>query len=162
MRKFILIFFCSLSMATINGQHTIQSKIVSRSTGKPLEFVSIRLMKPDSSLVAGETTDSAGVFVLKNVNPGKYILNVSSIGYVTFNQNIQMLSKNIKLGDLQLEEDSKLLKELNVTGTAIQVVTKGDTLEYNAEAFKTNQNAVVEDLLKKCREYRLMQAATLR
>jgi hypothetical protein len=32
---------------------------------------------------------------------------------------------------------------------AAQLVVKGDTLEYNATAFKTQENAVVEDLLKK-------------
>jgi hypothetical protein len=50
---------------------------------------------------------------------------------------------------IQLEENVKLLKEVEVKGTAAQLVVKGDTLEYNATAFKTQENAVVEDLLKK-------------
>lgn len=149
MRKSIFMLFCAFSLFTMNAQHTIQSKIVSKSTGKPLEFAAVRLLKPDSTLITGVTTDSTGIFVLKNVNPGKYILNVSSIGYKTVNQNLQLFSKDLNLPNIQMDEDSKLLKEVKVLGTAIQIVTKGDTLEYNAQAFKTNENAVVEDLLKK-------------
>jgi len=48
-----------------------------------------------------------------------------------------------------LTENVKLLNELEVKGTAAQMVVKGDTLEYNATAFKTPENAMVEELLKK-------------
>lgn len=41
------------------------------------------------------------------------------------------------------------LGELVVTGTKAAVVAKEDTLEFNAGSFKTQPNAVVEDLLKK-------------
>ena len=42
-----------------------------------------------------------------------------------------------------------MLGEVEVKGTSAQMVVKNDTLEYNANAFKTANNAVVEDLLKK-------------
>ncbi len=38
---------------------------------------------------------------------------------------------------------------MEVKGTAAQMLVRGDTLEYNATAFKTAENAVVEDLLKR-------------
>ncbi|MCX6307710.1 MAG: outer membrane beta-barrel protein, partial [Bacteroidia bacterium] len=48
-----------------------------------------------------------------------------------------------------LESIDKLLGEVEVTGMIAQMSVKNDTIEYNAAAFKTAENAPVEDLLKK-------------
>jgi len=45
--------------------------------------------------------------------------------------------------------DKSLLADVTVTASRPPVVVNGDTLEFNAEAFKTKPNAVVEDMLKK-------------
>ena len=87
--------------------------------------------------------------MLENIQNGTYILNATLVGFTDYRQSITVQDKDLHLPPIELEEDSKLLKELEVTGTLVQVVTKGDTIEYNAEAFKTHQNAVVEDLLRK-------------
>jgi len=54
----------------------------------------------------------------------------------------------IDLGKL-LMRDKSLLDEVVVQGQRPPVQVNGDTLEFNAEAFKTKPNAVVEDMLKK-------------
>ena len=41
------------------------------------------------------------------------------------------------------------MEELEVRGTAAQLVVRGDTIEYNATAFKVAENAMVEDLMKR-------------
>jgi hypothetical protein len=65
-----------------------------------------------------------------------------------YNQST-MENKDLVLKAIQLNENVKLLNELEVKGTAAQLVVKGDTVEYNAAAFKTQENAAVEELLKK-------------
>lgn len=147
--KYFLIMLCLFGSLGLQAQYSIQSKIVSKTTGEALEFVAVRLLKTDSTLVAGQTTDSLGTFILKDIKPGKYILKATSVGYLELKQNLQVVNQNVNLENLQMTDDSKVLKDLNVTGTQIQVVTKGDTIEYNAAAFKTSQNAVLEDALKK-------------
>ena len=76
-------------------------------------------------------------------------MKVSTIGYSDYNKNIIVDKKDIILRSILLSENVKLLQEVEVKGTAAQMVVKGDTLEYNATAFKTQENAVVEDLLKR-------------
>ena len=71
------------------------------------------------------------------------------VGYIDSRQKLTVDAKNLVLKNIQLREDAHLLKEAVVKGTAAQMVVKGDTTEFNATAFKTNQNAVVEDLLKR-------------
>ena len=113
-------------------------------------MATIRLLKQkDSTLVQGVQTDMKGGFVLSKIKSGNYILVVSSVGYVEKKRDIVVDKKDLILKTIQLNEDVKLLGELEVKGTAAQLVVKGDTLEYNATAFKTPENAVVEDLLKK-------------
>lgn len=51
------------------------------------------------------------------------------------------------LGNILLS--TKMLREVTVNGERIPVMIKKDTIEFDAEAFKTRPNALVEDLLKK-------------
>ena len=140
----------AISVISAQAQYSIQSKVVEKKTGDVMERAGVRLLNPgDSALIIGQMTDSTGTFLLKDIKPGKYILNVSSIGYNNYNQNLTIVDKDIQLGMISMQEDARMLQEVKVTGTTVQVVVKKDTIEYNAQAFKTGQNAVVEDMLKK-------------
>ena len=150
-KLFSLVFLgCSLSIASF-AQHSIQSTVFDTKNGLPLELATVRLLKADgdSALVQGCQTDTKGSFALTKIKKGNYILKVSSIGYLEYRKPITMDSKDVILKNIQLTENVKLLDEVKVTGTAAQMVVKGDTMEYNATAFKTAENAVVEDLLKR-------------
>ena len=150
MRKIFLLFVLLISISCLSAQHTIHTKITDKNTLETLEFVSVRLLQSgDSALISGVTTDSTGIVKLQNIKSGSYILNARLVGYTNLFHNVNVAGKDVHLPDLEMEEDSNMLKELEVTGTQVQVVTKGDTIEYNAAAFKTSENAVVEDLLKK-------------
>mgnify|MGYP000744953006 CR=1 FL=1 len=46
-----------------------------------------------------------------------------------------------------------MLRQIQVGG--IITVPVSDTVEYNADSYKTQPNAVVEDLLKRCREWKV-------
>lgn len=150
MKKFlILTTFLTLSILTF-AQRSIQSTVFDAKNGLALEMATVRLLKTtDSTLVQGAQTDVKGGFTLSKIKPGNYVLIVSTVGYNDYRQTIKMENRDIILRNIQLSENVKVLNELEVKGTAAQMVVKGDTLEYNATAFKTPENAVVEDLLKK-------------
>jgi len=151
MKQFcVYVSFFFLFNFTLLAQQSIQSRVFDSKNGLPIEMGSVRLVRPtDSTLVQGCRTDLQGSFILNKVEPGNYIIIVSSIGYKAHSQNITMANKNLILKNIQLDEDAQLLSEVEITGTAAQMVVKGDTIEFNATAFKTTQNAVVEDLLKR-------------
>ncbi len=132
------------------SQGSIQSFIFDSKNGMPIEMATVRLLRQsDSSLVQGVQTDIKGSFSLSKVKPGDYVLVLSNVGYDPQKLNIQMRDRDMILRNIQLVENVHALKDLDVKGTAAQLVVKGDTLEYNATAFKTEENAVVEDLLKR-------------
>ncbi|MBP1662898.1 MAG: TonB-dependent receptor plug [Bacteroidetes bacterium] len=139
-----------IAALSAHAQYSIQSKVVDVKTGNAMDRAGVRLLSPvDSVLITGQTTDSAGRFKLRDIKPGKYILKVTTVGYNDYNQNLTVANKDVLIGKISMQEDARMLEQVNVTGTAVQVVVKNDTIEYNAQAFKTSQNAVVEDMLKK-------------
>ena len=149
-KKSVSALFLMFVSISITAQKSIQSTVFDANNGMPLEMVTVRLLKAaDSTLVQGVQTNGNGWFSLPRVNPGKYVLVVSSVGYLDYKESVVMDKKDIIFKNIQLQENVLALKELEVMGTAAQLVVRGDTLEYNATAFKVQENAVVEDLLKK-------------
>jgi len=146
----LLVSLLFILFITASAQRSIQSVVFDAKNGLPIEMGAVRLLHlPDSALVQGAQTDLRGNFVLSKVKPGNYCVVVSMVGYINNRQNVIVANKDVILKNIHLSEDSHLLKEVEVKGTAAQMVVKGDTMEYNATAFKTVQNAVVEDLLKR-------------
>lgn len=141
-----LLFFTTF----LSAQHSIQSTVLDSKNNLAIEMATVRLLRlPDSTLVQGTQTNIKGDFILSKIKPGKYIIKISLMGYTNFTREITVDKKDLILKSILITEDVKLLKEIEVKGTAAQMVVKGDTLEYNATAFKTQENAVVEDLLKR-------------
>lgn len=150
--KKILALASLLLIFTLNSfaQRSIQAMVFDGKNDLPIELGAVRLVRAaDSTFVMGGQTDLKGNFMLSKVKPGTYTLVVSMVGYTHFRQRITMGQKDIILKNIHLSEDAHLLKEVEIRGTAAQMVVKGDTTEFNATAFKTAQNAVVEDLLKR-------------
>ncbi|MCH5220521.1 MAG: TonB-dependent receptor [Muribaculaceae bacterium] len=118
--------------------------------GEPLIGASIRLMTPkDSTVVRTTVADASGRFTLKDVSKGRYIAEMSYIGSATKYQNITVDNSNVNLKPIQLSEDAVMLNETVVTGIRTPIKVMEDTIEYSAETYKVQPNAVVEDLLKR-------------
>lgn len=147
----ITIFF--ISSLSINAQDKyIISGTVQDSLNMPLIAATTVIVNPlDSSLVTFGITDGQGNFQLRNVPPGEHSLQITYIGYGTFQQKIKAegSSKRIDLGNILLSPDNNLLQEIVVKARHVPIVIKKDTIEYNADAFKTRKSDAVEDLLKK-------------
>jgi len=151
MKHFILFIpiFLLLSLSAF-AQKSIQAMVFDGKNDLPIEMGAVRLLhSPDSAFVQGVQTDLKGGFMINKVKPGNYILKITMVGYTDYYQNLTMTNRDLILKSIHLKENAHLLGEVQVTGDAAQMVMKGDTTEYNATAFKTPQNAVVEDLLKR-------------
>jgi hypothetical protein len=118
----------------------------------PLIAATTVVLNPqDSSLVTYGITDNYGKFLLSNLPPGAYLLQITYIGYGTFQQQITARgsAQLIDLGNISLSIDNELLEIIVVKSEHVPLVIKGDTVEYNAAAFKTRKSDAVEDLLMK-------------
>lgn len=119
---------------------------------QPLGFATVRLLNAiDSILISGTTTNEAGVFEFPSVVNNQYLLLISSVGYKDKYESISVSGQHdiVFLKDIQLFENTISLSEATVVGKRAELVIKNDTLEYNAASYNLNENAVVEDLLKR-------------
>lgn len=156
MSKKLIIMYVGLLLALMPvaaQSHTIQGRVVNQDNGELLEMTTIRLFTytadgKDSTLVHGVQTDMNGAFYLKAAD-GQYQLIVSNVGYFSKKVPVRVAGKDVNLRSIALKEDVQTLGEVQVRGTAAELTVRGDTLEYNTAAYKVNENAMVEDLLKK-------------
>ena len=150
-------FFQLLTLAKVNAQNTgieVHGKVVYVENDQyfPLEFATVRLLnEKDSSLIAGTTTNEEGVFKFNAVKPQHYLVLISSVGYQNkYNEiNVQNSLRSFIVADIIMYENSVTLDDAIIMGKRSEMLIKDDTLEYNAGAYKLNENAVVEDLLKR-------------
>ncbi|WP_435355838.1 TonB-dependent receptor [Emticicia sp. SJ17W-69] len=103
----------------------------------------------DSTQRKGVLANADGKFTLLNVKSGNYRLRVTSIGYGNLETRVLVGNTAKNLGILKLSENDNQLGEVTVREKQIRVEQKGDTVQYNADAFKTNPDATAEDLVKK-------------
>ena len=152
------IFLAILLSSTLGlfAQQTgsIQGTVVDSHSGQILEMVAAQLFMysgSDSTMVGGAQTDAEGYFYFMKIKPGKYKIVLSSLGYHTRIIPVELTPGQlfVELGKLPLTEDVQTLEEVNVKGKAAEMTVKGDTIEYNTSAYKMEETAVVEDLLKK-------------
>ena len=103
------------------------------------------------SLVKGAMTTEKGQFTLPNVKPGKYTIKVSYVGYKehVFGITLPNRSGNFKVSDIMMRENITLMKEAVVEARLPELTVVDDTVMYNADAFKLEDGAMVEELIKK-------------
>ena len=109
------------------------------------------LNKKDSSLVSFTMTDNVGKFELNSIPEGEYRLMITHVNYHNSNTTVKISdeARNIDLGNIIMNDKTRVLTEVTVTNEAPPVTLVGDTIQYNAGSFKTQPNANVEQLLKK-------------
>ena len=128
---------------------SIRGTVAESGTLEPLIQASVRLLAArDSAVVKTAVSDIDGHFTLAEVKAGRYILEASYVGYKAATRNIN-LQKNMRVDTLLLSPSSIMLREATVTGIRTPVKVMEDTVEFNADSYKTQPNAVVEDLLKR-------------
>ncbi len=127
------------------------SGIIQDATGGSLTGGTVMLLAAkDSVLTSFGATGADGGFLLKNVSSGAYLLKISYVGFGTDTRPLKIGEEPlVNLGVIVLSPASEMLSEVEVTADHVPIQIKKDTIEYNAEAFQTQPNAVVEDLLKK-------------
>ncbi|WP_373497132.1 outer membrane beta-barrel protein, partial [Aquiflexum sp.] len=144
---FIAIIFSSFSQS---GRWSV-SGIIQDEKGQALSSATITLLDPgDSTLVTFGVTNPSGAFEIKNLRDEVLLMQVSFVGFETHHQKITRPSEGntFSLGTVKLMEATADLDEFTIEAIA-PVTIKKDTIEFHADAFKTNPNANVEDLLKR-------------
>lgn len=149
MRLIFTVIFASFTLS-VNAQFKLTAKIVDNvdKAGVALAGVKLSSATDAKKQYAGFTTVD-GDLQLTDVAPGKYTLQVTSIGYETLNKEVIVRNKDLDLGTLLMATSSIMTDEVEVKAKQIRVEMKGDTTQFNADAYKVNPDASAEDLIRK-------------
>ena len=152
---FFLRFFLGIASILIGftsyaqGTFTVKLKLVDAKTSEPVSFATASLtVKGETTAAKYVLTDSEGAASLTKVRKATYILKAELMGYKTHEQEI-LVDKNIDLGEIKMKEDVEVLDAASVSAVGNPIVVKKDTIEYTASSFKTSDNDMLEELLKK-------------
>lgn len=153
----LLIICISVSSAqTINktkGIGKINGIIIDASTQKPVQFTTVSLTEISSKkLIDGVITDENGKFEIKNVPLGDFKITANFIGYKNAEYSLIEITEAtpiINIGEIKIEPDTKLLKEVVVEGQKTLIEEKVDRIVYNSENDATSKGGDAADVMKK-------------
>ncbi|MBV9986224.1 MAG: TonB-dependent receptor [Chitinophagaceae bacterium] len=144
----LLAFFFSAQAQHAPG--TIRGTVSDSLSKRGLAYTTVSVVNAkDSTLVSFTRADSTGKFKLNGLEKGRYLLSASYVGFVPVWRHIEVIEgQDMNIGNL-LMTDVQHAGDVTVTARRAPVTINNDTVEFNTENFKTQPNAVVEDLLKK-------------
>ena len=151
MKRFLLFMLVVLTTTTVTlAQRTISGKVVEQDTKEAVIQATVALLKSDSSLVANAVTNMDGQFKMTAPKDASYIVRVTYVGFKTYTKRITVADgKAVNMGTISLAPDAIMLKGVTATAHVAKVQSKGDTLIYNADAYRTPEGSVVEELVKR-------------
>lgn len=143
-----LFFLLMLATSAVAQTYSVQGRVVAEADQSPLVGAKITLSRLPDSVRSGAITNASGAFVIQNLVVGKYVLRVSYIGYRDYVWRFE-LKESVNLGVIAMKESGLVSDEIVVEERLPTAVQQGDTVQFNAKAFKTNPDATAEDLITK-------------
>lgn len=156
MKKLVFLLLLVCTYATFswaqNGKRiTVTGTVIDGDDKSPIGQATVQMLSlPDSAMVVGNVTNNNGVFSI-SARPGKYVLRISFVGYLTQDKPIQLTANkpSVNIGTVTLPTDAIMLGEAVIVAEAPQVTISEDTIGYNASAYRTPEGAMLEELVKK-------------
>ncbi len=148
MKKSLLavLLFCSFQLTAQN--FSVSGKVLDNQDNKPLPGAHISISHPWGEAYKNGATDQSGKFKIEGISKGGYKIRISFIGYEDIEREITFTSENIDLGNIALSE-GVILGEVEIKAKIPLAEQKGDTTQYNADAFKVMKDASAEELVEK-------------
>lgn len=142
-------FFSSANSQSPSEGGNIHGKVTGAAKDQPLEYATISVYDPDSSLVEGGITDEEGLFSIE-VEPGDYYLEVEFVAYqkeTLDNITIENPNSSVDIGTISLEETTEDLDEVTVRGEKSEMVLGVDKKIFNVGKDLSNTGNSAAEIL---------------
>ncbi len=140
---------CAALPAEAQSGNTVKLKLVDGNSGEAVPFATVSLTpKGAKEAKYYVLSDSEGAVTIGKVTKGEYTLKAEIMGYKTCEKAI-VVEKGLDLGEMKMSPDIEMLEAAQVSAVGNPIIVKKDTIEYNASSFKTSDNDMLEELLKK-------------
>lgn len=149
----VFTFSAYSQVSTEKKDFQISGKIIDKSTGEPIPYATAILKEAGTgNTIAGGVADDEGEFFFTVKKPGRYLVELSYVGYTALQREDIEINQNIPsvfLGNLTLEEESVSLQEVTVQGQRDLIEERVDRTIYNAENDKTTIGGDASDVLRR-------------
>ncbi|MGB4960035.1 MAG: carboxypeptidase-like regulatory domain-containing protein, partial [Saprospiraceae bacterium] len=152
MNKFFLVAcIVFISQSGFSQKYSLKGKVQDSDKNELIGAVVVALNALDSTMLGYAVTETDGSFLVSDLSKGSINLQITYIGYGTLQRKVVVEgdTKSIDLGEIMMLQEGKMLDAVTISADYVPIKVTKDTLEFNADAFKTQPNAVVEDLLKR-------------
>ena len=135
--------------AVVAQSGKVTAKVIDKETkdgviGAIVEVVSVK----NPNVRKHTTTGAGGAVSIGSLSAGSYEVSISFIGYATAKQTVTVKGVT-DLGTVELAPEAVAIEAVVKEVQALRTSQNGDTVAYNAAAFKVAADADVEGLLKK-------------
>ena len=150
MKHSLIIFLLAFFMCvTASAQVTVRLRLIDANTSEPVSFATVSLtVKGETEPAKYVLSDSHGAATITKVKKSTYVLKAELMGYKPYTQEIKA-EKDLDLGDIKMDEDAEVLDAARISDVGNPIIIRKDTIEYTASSFKTSDNDMLEELLKK-------------
>ncbi len=152
MKKVLFLLICTM---TLSGAYA-QKKGVLTGTLKDMEndeavVGAVLAISPvnNPDALQHETSGYGGAFKSASMAYGEYKVVISLLGYKTVEKTVKLEAPTLDMGTIPMTVEATKIDNVVLRGQAIRTSQKGDTVSYNADAFKVAADADVEGLLSK-------------
>lgn len=109
--------------------------VVDKATGEHLPYVSVVI----EGTTIGVTTDATGHYLIKNMTPGTYTIEVSAVGYIPTTKSVKVVAGQTTEIKFELSEDTVTLDQIVVSSN------RSETLKREAPSLVSVVDAEVFD-----------------
>ena len=150
MKRFLaLILALSFVLPAQAQSNKVTARVVDSEANMGVIGAIVEIVAKDNPDKRKHTVSGAdGVFTITSVAAGDYTMNITFIGYSTVTRDISVKG-NLDLGVIEIAPEAVAIETVVKEVQALRTSQNGDTVAYNAAAFKVASDADVEGLLKK-------------
>ena len=147
MRKFLLLilaFFAAISTAFAQQKGKVSFMLVDSATKQAVIGAVVELYptaKPTNKRYYTSNVD--GSVSLPSLEYGEYTVVATSLGYDDLNKTFTVKAATLNLGKIEMKESTTRIDTVVKEVKSLRASQKGDTLSYNAGAFKVSADSDV-------------------
>ena len=149
MRRLLILMIVSVMTIAGFAQRTVTGTVVEQDTKDAVIQATASLLSGEK-VVSNAVTNVDGKFSVKAPSDGTFTLRITYVGFKTYTKKVTVADgKSVSAGTISLAPDAIMLQGATVTAHLAKVQSKGDTLIFNADAYRVPEGSVVEELVKR-------------
>ncbi len=155
MKRFLCLALVCLGMVNMTwaveaSKISIKGVVTDANSKETLEFVNVAVRETASGeFKTGCSTDFEGAFFIENLPDGNYTVTISYVGYKSVERQANIKNGNsVNLGNVVIEEDAKLMNEVQVTAQQSTMKFDIDKKVFNVGSDIASKGASATDILE--------------